>query len=87
MHGCCRFVRHLSSDVTVGDEAQPAMDQIDRFFHGCRTCGRFLSGEVLIFDMRVEAPRAGGAQFSTMAGSTGGRSSRRPTTPGDLVIL
>lgn len=71
------------SDVTVGDEAQPAMT-IDRFSMDAELAP-FLSGEVLIFDMRVEAPKAVVRILDD--GRLDWALKRRPTTPGDLVVL
>nr|WP_290887265.1 AsmA family protein [Hoeflea sp.] len=71
------------SDVTVGDETQPAMT-IDRFSMDAELAP-FLSGEVLIFDMRVEAPKAVVRILDD--GRLDWALKRRPTPPGDLVVL
>jgi len=71
------------SDVTVGDEAQPVMT-IDRFSMDAELAP-FLSGEVLIFDMRVEAPKA--VVRILEDGRLDWALKRRPTPPGDLVVL
>ncbi|MDP2122527.1 MAG: AsmA family protein, partial [Hoeflea sp.] len=71
------------SDVTVGDEAQPAMT-IARFSMDAELAP-FLSGEVLIFDMRVEAPKAVVRILDD--GRLDWALKRRPTPSGDLVVL
>tara|TARA_R110002020_G_scaffold278506_3_gene493938 strand:- start:1344 stop:5366 length:4023 start_codon:yes stop_codon:yes gene_type:complete len=70
-------------DVTVGDEAQPAMT-IAKFSMDAELAP-FLSGEVLIFDMRVEAPKAVVRILDD--GTLDWALKRKPTTPGDLVVL
>ena len=71
------------SDVVVGDEAEPAMT-ISRFSMDAELAP-FLSGEVLIFDMRVEAPRALVRVLED--GRLDWALKRKPTPPGDLVVL
>ncbi|MEM5493910.1 AsmA family protein [Hoeflea sp. AS16] len=71
------------SDVVVGDEAQPAMT-ISRFSMDAELAP-FLSGEVLIFDMRVDAPKAVVRVLED--GRLDWALKRRPTPPGDLVVL
>ncbi|MCY0094345.1 AsmA-like C-terminal region-containing protein [Hoeflea ulvae] len=71
------------SDVTVGDEADPAMT-ISRFSMDAELAP-FLSGEVLIFDMRVEAPSAKVRILED--GTLDWALKRKPTPPGDLVVL
>ncbi|WP_052161879.1 AsmA-like C-terminal region-containing protein, partial [Hoeflea sp. BAL378] len=70
-------------DVTVGDDAQPAMT-IGRFSMDAELAP-FLSGEVLIFDMRVEAPKA--VVRILEDGTLDWALKRKPSTPGDLVVL
>ena len=71
------------SDVVVGEEAQPAMT-ISRFSMDAELAP-FLSGEVLIFDMRVEAPKA--VVRILEDGTLDWALKRKPTPPGDLVVL
>ncbi|WP_412051785.1 AsmA family protein [Hoeflea sp. Naph1] len=71
------------SDVTVGDDAQPAMT-IAKFSMDAELAP-FLSGEVLIFDMRIEAPKA--VVRILEDGTLDWALKRKPTTPGDLVVL
>ena len=71
------------SDVVVGDEAQPAMT-ISRFSMDAELAP-FLSGEVLIFDMRVEAPKALVRVLDD--GRLDWALKRKPTPPGELVVL
>nr|WP_290771728.1 AsmA family protein [Hoeflea sp.] len=71
------------SDVVVGDEAQPSMT-ISRFSMDAELAP-FLSGEVLIFDMRVEAPKAVVRVLED--GRLDWALKRKPTPPGDLVVL
>ena len=71
------------SDVTVGDDAQPSMT-IARFSMDAELAP-FLSGEVLIFDMRVEAPKAVVRILDD--GTLDWALKRKPTPPGDLVVL
>lgn len=71
------------SDVIVGDEAQPAMT-IDKFSMDAELAP-FLSGEVLIFDMRMEAPKAVVRVLED--GTLDWALKRKPTPPGDLVVL
>ena len=71
------------SDVTVGDDAQPAMT-IARFSMDAELAP-FLRGEVLIFDMRVEAPKAVVRILDD--GTLDWALKRKPTPPGDLVVL
>lgn len=71
------------SDVSVGDEAQPAMT-IARFSMDAELAP-FLSGEVLIFDMRMRAPKA--VVRILEDGTLDWALKRKPTPPGDLVVL
>lgn len=71
------------SDVVVGDEAEPAMT-ISRFSMDAELAP-FLSGEVLIFDMRMDAPKAVVRVLED--GRLDWALKRRPTPPGDLVVL
>jgi len=71
------------SDVVVGDESQPSMT-ISRFSMDAELAP-FLSGEVLIFDMRVEAPKAVVRVLED--GRLDWALKRKPTPPGDLVVL
>jgi len=71
------------SDVIVGDETQPAMT-ISRFSMDAELAP-FLSGEVLIFDMRMEAPKAVVRVLED--GTLDWALKRKPTPPGDLVVL
>jgi len=71
------------SDVTVGDEAQPSMT-VGKFSMDAELAP-FLSGEVLIFDMRVEAPKA--VVRILEDGTLDWALKRKPTPPGDLVVL
>lgn len=71
------------SDVVVGDEAEPSMT-ISRFSMDAELAP-FLSGEVLIFDMRMEAPKAVVRVLED--GSLDWALKRKPTPPGDLVVL
>jgi uncharacterized protein involved in outer membrane biogenesis len=71
------------SDVVVGEEAEPAMT-ISRFSMDAELAP-FLSGEVLIFDMRVEAPKALVRVLED--GRLDWALKRKPTPPGDLVVL
>ncbi len=71
------------SDVVVGDEADPSMT-ISRFSMDAELAP-FLSGEVLIFDMRMEAPKAVVRVLED--GSLDWALKRKPTPPGDLVVL
>lgn len=71
------------SDVVVGDEAEPAMT-IGRFSMDAELAP-FLSGEVLIFDMRMDAPKAVVRVLED--GRLDWALKRRPTPPGDLVVL
>nr|WP_280949439.1 AsmA-like C-terminal region-containing protein [Hoeflea sp. IMCC20628] len=71
------------SDVTVGDEAQPAMT-VSKFSMDAELAP-FLSGEVRIFDMRVEAPQAVVRILDD--GTLDWALKRKPTPPGDLVVL
>ena len=71
------------SDVIVGDEAQPAMT-ISRFSMDAELAP-FLSGEVLIYDMRVEGPKAVVRVLED--GTLDWALKRKPTPPGDLVVL
>ena len=70
-------------DVTVGDEARPAMTIAE--FSMDAELAPFLSGEVLIFDMRVEAPKA--VVRILEDGTLDWALKRKPTPPGDLVVL
>ena len=70
-------------DVTVGDDAQPAMT-IAKFSMDAELAP-FLSGEVLIFDMRVEAPKA--VVRILEDGTLDWALKREPSPPGDLVVL
>ncbi|MCY0146241.1 AsmA family protein [Hoeflea sp. G2-23] len=71
------------SDVTVGGDAQPAMT-ISRFSMDAELAP-FLSGEVLIFDMRIEAPKA--VVRILEDGTLDWALKRKPARPGDLVVL
>lgn len=71
------------SDVVVGDEADPAMT-ISRFSMDAELAP-FLSGEVLIFDMRMDAPKAVVRVLED--GRLDWALKRKPTPPGDLVVL
>ena len=71
------------SDVIVGDEAQPAMT-INRFSMDAELAP-FLSGEVLIFDMRMDSPKAVVRVLED--GRLDWALKRKPTPPGDLVVL
>ncbi|MEQ8737976.1 MAG: AsmA family protein, partial [Hoeflea sp.] len=71
------------SDVTVGDGDQPAMT-VSRFSMDAELAP-FLRGEVLIFDMRVEEPDA--VVRILEDGSLDWALNRKPTTPGETVVL
>lgn len=71
------------SDVIVGDDAQPSMT-ISRFSMDAELAP-FLRGEVLIFDMRVVAPNAVVRVLED--GRLDWALKRKPTPPGDLVVL
>jgi hypothetical protein len=67
------------SDVTVGDDAEPAMT-VRRFSMDVELAP-FLRGEVLIYDMRVEQPDA--VLRILEDGSLDWALKRKPTPPGD----
>ncbi|OCW55690.1 hypothetical protein AWJ14_14465 [Hoeflea olei] len=67
----------------MGEDAQPAMT-IAKFSMDAELAP-FLSGEVLIFDMRVEAPKA--VVRILEDGTLDWALKRKPTPPGDLVVL
>ncbi|WP_394690100.1 AsmA-like C-terminal region-containing protein [Hoeflea sp.] len=71
------------SDVTVGDDGEPAMT-ISRFSMDAELAP-FLSGEVRIFDMRVEDPDV--VVRILEDGSLDWALRRKPTTPGETVVL
>ncbi|WP_422373222.1 AsmA family protein [Hoeflea sp.] len=71
------------SDVTVGDAGQPAMT-VSRFSMDAELAP-FLRGEILIFDMRVEEPDA--VVRILEDGSLDWALNRKPTTPGETVVL
>ncbi|MDF1608459.1 AsmA-like C-terminal region-containing protein [Hoeflea sp. YIM 152468] len=71
------------SDVTVGEDDQPAMT-IARFSMDAELAP-FLSGEVLIYDMRMESPKA--IVRILEDGTLDWALKRKPTPPGDLVVL
>lgn len=71
------------SDVVVGDDGEPAMT-ISRFSMDAELAP-FLSGEVRIIDMRVENPDL--AVRILEDGSLDWALKRKPTTPGDTVVL
>jgi hypothetical protein len=71
------------SDVTVGDDSAPAMTV--RRFSMDAELAPFLSGEVRIFDMRVEEPDV--VVRILEDGSLDWALKRKPTTPGDTVVL
>lgn len=71
------------SDVTVGDDGEPAMT-ISRFSMDAELAP-FLSGVVRIFDMRVEDPDV--VVRILEDGSLDWALNRKPTTPGDTVVL
>lgn len=71
------------SDVTVGDGDQPAMT-VSRFSMDAELAP-FLRGEILIFDMRVDEPDA--VVRILEDGSLDWALNRKPTTPGETVVL
>lgn len=71
------------SDVIVGDAAQPSMT-VGKFSMDAELAP-FLSGVVRIFDMRVEAPKAVVRILEN--GTLDWALKRKPTPPGDLVVL